>query len=115
MKKIVFVTNNLETGGVQISLLNLIKEIHSDFDITVLSLALKEDYKQLLPENLRLLGTGSPFKYFGFSQRELKNRPLMYIARFFWGSLVKAFGRSKTINLMSLFQKNMGDYDVAIS
>lgn len=115
MKRIVFVTNNMETGGVQISLLNLIKEIHNDFDITVLSLALKEEYKNLLPQNVRLIGADSPFRYFGFSQNELKNRPLMYIARFFWGSLVKVFGRSETIKLMSFFQKKVGDYDVAIS
>ena len=50
MKKLVFVTNNLETGGVQISLLNLIKEIHDDYEITVFSFVLKDEYEKLLPE-----------------------------------------------------------------
>ena len=115
MKKILFVTNNLETGGVQISLLNLIKEIHNDIDVTVCSFVLKDSYKKLLPVNVELIGTNSPFKFLGMSQGELKRTPLQYIERFFWGTLVKMFGRSKTIKLMLLFQKNIGEYDIAIS
>ena len=115
MKKILFVINNLETGGVQISLLNLIKELHNDFEITVFSFILKDEYRKLLPENVKLIGTKSPFKYLGISQGELRGEPIKYVSRFVWGSLVKLFGRSKTIKLMSLFQKDIGEYDAAIS
>lgn len=115
MKKLVFVTNNLETGGVQISLLNLIKEIHDDYEITVFSFVLKDEYEKLLPENVKLVGTNSPFKYLGLSQGELKNTPVKYISRFIWGTLVKILGRSRTISLMSLFQKKIKGYDYAVS
>ena len=37
MKKIIFVINNLETGGVQKSLQNLLKEIHNKYDINLLT------------------------------------------------------------------------------
>lgn len=115
MKKILFVTNNLETGGVQISLLNLIKEIHNDFDITVCSFCLKENYQTLLPENVKLIGTNSPFRFLGVSQNELKNKPLEFISRFVWGVLIKIFGRTRIIPLMSVFQKTIGEYDCAVS
>ncbi len=115
MKKILFVTNNLETGGVQISLLNLIKEIHTDFDITVCSFYLKENYRAMLPENVKLIGTKSPFRFFGVSQDELKKKPLDFVLRFFWGTLIKVFGRPRIIPLMSVFQKAIRGYDCAVS
>lgn len=115
MKKILFVTNNLETGGVQISLLNLVKEIHNDFDVTVCSFYLKDNYQALLPENVKLIGTNSPFRFLGVSQDELKNKPLEFILRFLWGVLIKIFGRTRIIPLMSVFQKTIGEYDCAVS
>ncbi len=115
MKKIVFVTNNLQIGGVQISLLNLIKEIHNDFDVTVLSFFCKDEYKELLPDNVKIIGLKSPFKYLGVSQGELKSKPLQYFFRAMWAVLVKLLGRSRTVSLMCLFQKKIGDYDVAVS
>ncbi len=115
MKKILFVTNNLETGGVQISLLNLIREIHNDYDVTVCSFYLKENYRALLPDNVKLIGTKSPFRFFGVSQDELKNKPLEFILRFVWGVLIKIFGRTRIIPLMSVFQKTIGEYNCAVS
>ena len=114
-EKIVFVTNNLQIGGVQISLLNLIKEIHNDFDVTVLSFFCKEEYKELLPANVKLVGLKSPFKFLGVSQGELKGRPFEYIVRSFWAFWVKLFGRSNAVKLMSFFQRKIGGYDVAVS
>ena len=36
MKKIIFVINNLEIGGVQISLINLLNEIKEKYDVSIL-------------------------------------------------------------------------------
>ena len=115
MKKIVFVINNLETGGVQTSLINLLKEIHKIFDITILFFNFKEEYKKKLPENVKILYIKSPFKYFGVSQKELKENKIEYFKRAFWAFLIKVFGRSNIINVMSLFQKKIGFYDCAVS
>lgn len=115
MKKIVFVINNLQTGGVQISLLNLLKEIHNEYDVTVLCFYCKDEYRTLFPDNVKLMGLNSPFRYFGVSQGELHSKPLQYAARAFWAVLTKVFGRSSAIKLMSLFQKKIGTYDCAIS
>ena len=45
MKKIIFVINNLGTGGVQTSLLNLLAEIHNFYDVTVLCFFVEKDTK----------------------------------------------------------------------
>lgn len=115
MKSIIFVINNLQTGGVQISLINLLKEIQKDYDVTVLSFYCKEEYRKLLPDHVRLIGVNSPFRYFGVSQGELRGKPVQYVIRAFWATLTKLFGRSFTIKLMSVFQRKIGTYDCAIS
>lgn len=115
MKKILFVINNLETGGVQISLQNLLREIHNYYDITVLSFFCKDEYRKLIPEDVKLIGLKSPFRFFGVSQNEVRKTPAKFIARAFWAVLTKLFGRSFVIKIMSLFQKKIGTYDCAIS
>ena len=115
MKKVVFVINNLEIGGVQISLLNLIREIYNFFDITVLTFYYKKEYELLLPKNVKLIHLNSPIKYLGVSQNQLKNKPLKYCTRAFWATLTKIFGRSFITKFMFIFQKKIGYYDYAIS
>ena len=36
MKKILIVNNNLDMGGIQKSLVNLVKEVYKEYDITLL-------------------------------------------------------------------------------
>lgn len=115
MKKIIIVINNLETGGVQNSLINLVKEIHDKYKVTVLSFANKPSYQHLLPPDVQLLEAKSPYKYLGFSQADMKGKPVDYIARIFWVILNKLCGRSKVIQLMNLFQNRIIGYDCAIS
>lgn len=115
MKKIIFVINNLQIGGVQISLLNLLNEIHNDYDVTVLSFYCNEEYQNLIPDNVHLIGLNSLYRYLGISQGELRKKPLQYAVRAFLATLTRLFGRSFTIKLMSLFQRTIGPYDCAIS
>mgnify|MGYP005758257105 CR=1 FL=1 len=115
MKKIIFVINNLETGGVQTSLINLVKEIHDKYNVTVLSFADKPSYQNLLPPDVQLLEAKSPYKYLGFSQADMKGKPVGYIARTFWVILNKLLGRTKVIQFMDHFQKRITGYDCAIS
>lgn len=115
MKKLLFVNNNLETGGVQISLLNLLNEIKDEYDITLLTFFYKETYKDILPKGIKLLTVKSPFRHFGMFKKDVKGKPFQFIARTFWWGLTKIFNRSFTIKLMSLFQKKIKGYDYAIS
>ena len=113
MKKIVFVINNFNTGGVQRSLLNLIKELHGMYEITVVSFSSPQI--GLLPSDVRVIALHSPFKYFGMSQDEMKSTPVQYVIRSFYAIVTKLFGRSFAIKLMLPFQKKIGEYDCAIS
>lgn len=115
MKKILFVNNNLETGGVQTSLINLLKEIHDTYDVSLLLFQYKEEYRKMLPENVKILTVKSSFKHFGMTAAEARKKPFAYVARAFWVFLSKMIGRSFAIRLMSLTQKKVGEYDYAIS
>lgn len=116
MKKVVFVINNLGTGGVQSSLLNLLAELKGNFHITVLCFDKRlKNSSNVLPPHVELVVPNSPFSYLGMSQGELRGKPAKYLARAFWALLTRFLGRSSTIQLMLPFQKKLGDYDCAIS
>ena len=115
MKKILFVINNLETGGVQKSLLNLLTEIHRQYDITLLTFWGNRAFEAQLPENVRLIKAKGPFRQLGLSAAHTKGHPFWYLERVFWMALTKLFGRSFAIQCMCVGRRRYGDYDVAIS
>lgn len=116
MKKVVFVINNLGTGGVQSSLLNLLAELKGKFHITVLCFDKRlKNSSNVLPPHVELVVPNSPFSYLGMSQGELRGKPAKYLARAFWAFFTKLLGRSFVIRMMLPFQKKLGDYDCAIS
>lgn len=117
MRNVIFVINNLGTGGVQSSLLNLLAELHEKYHITVLCFDERiKKASNVLPPNVDLVVANSPFRFFGVSQRELQGNPAKYLARACWTLLTKLFGRSFAIRMMLPFQKELGDYyDCAIS
>lgn len=116
MNNVIFVINNLGTGGVQISLLNLLAELNEKFHITVLCFDERlKSSSNVLPPHINLLVPSSPFRYLGISQGELRGKPTKYLARAFWAFLTKLLGRSFAIRMMLPFQRKLGDYDCAIS
>lgn len=115
MKKILIVINNLETGGVQTSLLNLLKEIGELYDVSLVIFHYKDEYRQLVPKNVKVIRLNSPFKHFGMSAKDAEGHPFVYTARAFWVLMTRIFGRSFVIRLMALRQKKLCEYDVAIS
>ena len=116
MNNVIFVINNLGTGGVQSSLLNLLAELNEKFHITVLCFdeRLKRS-SNILPPHIDLLVPSSPFRYLGISQGELRGKPIQYLARACWAFLTKLLGRSFVIRMMLPFQRRLGNYDCAIS
>ncbi len=116
MNNIIFVINNFATGGVQSSLLNLLAELNEKFHITVFCFDERlKNSPNIFPPHIDLLVPSSPFRYLGISQGELRGKPAKYLARAYWALLTKLFGRSFAIRMMLPFQKELGDYDCAIS
>ncbi len=115
MKKLIFVINNLEIGGVQKSLLNLLCEIHEQYDITLLTFYSNEEFEKLLPDNIKVIKTNSAFRQLGMSLKHVQHKPVLFVERLACVALTRLLGRSFVINLMCLGKKKYEGYDVAIS
>lgn len=116
MKKIIIVNNNMKIGGVQKSLSNLLWEIETDYDITLLLFSNKGELKNKIPSSVKVVESGGLFKFFGVSQNECNNSFKDYLLR---GLLVlhsRIFGRCRTAKLMLKREPKFTEhYDCAIS
>lgn len=114
-KKLLFVNNNMNIGGVQKSLCNLLKEIAKDYDITLFLFSATGEYMSEIPENVKITKCSGIYRYLGVSQNECKtftNR----IIRGCLAALTRVIGRDFVIKIMNVFQKSQKDvYDYSIS
>lgn len=116
MKKLLFVCNNMNMGGVQKSLCNLLWELEGLYDVTLVLFSQKGPLLKELPAYVKLLPVSGPFSLLGISQGECKGMPLRWLLRGFFALITRLFGRNAAIALMYPFQRKVpGQYDCAIA
>lgn len=114
-KNIIIINNNMKIGGVQKSLLNLVKEISKDNNVTLLLYAPVGAYMNMLPENVKTIDAGKIMSILGLSHSEAKRCGLGVISTFF-RAITKVLGFPLVIRLMMLFSRKIKtEYDIAIS
>lgn len=114
MKKILIVNNNMEVGGVQKSLSDLLWAIHDKYDVTLCLFAPEGAYMVQLPPNIRILCPKGPFRYLGRHQSLWRGADRLL--RGGYALLAKTFGRQAAMKVMLLLEKPLpGEYDCAIS
>lgn len=112
--KIIIVNNNMQLGGVQKALHNLLWEIHDRYDVTLLLFAPEGPYMEDLPGDIKVQTTGSLFRYLGVSQGQC--RGLDRIKRGVLAFLTKLLGRDRVMkSLLSSQEELEEEYDCAIS
>ena len=115
-QKVIFVNNNMDIGGVQKSLINLLNEIKYDFDITLLLFSDTGENIINIPSEVKVITTNSFFECLGVSQRESKKKKSLYFLRGFLALITKIFGRKYGMKLVLMSQKKLSEkYDFAIS
>lgn len=115
-KRILIVNNNMKIGGVQKSLINLLREISSLCDVTLFLFdgggALIND----VPDNVKILRGSFFTRVLGISHDEAKDAGFLTFAfRSLCAALTKIFGIKPVFSLLSHLQKTDGEYDAAIS
>lgn len=114
MKKILIVNNNMNIGGVQKSLYNLLWAIHGQYDVTLCLFCAKGDYIDKLPPTVRIVECRGLCRYLGISQGECHG-----IHKWIRGGLVVAtrvFGRNVIMKLVLAGEKKLpGHFDCAIA
>lgn len=115
MTKLLIVNNNMQVGGVQKSLYNLLWSLDpQEYEVTLLLFSKTGPYLQQLPDYVRVVESGGPFRYFGKSQGEYKGVAAM--VRGFWAAVSRLLGRSAAVQLMRIGQPKLNErYDCAVS
>lgn len=115
MKRILIVNNNLDMGGIQKSLVNLVKELHEEYDITLLLFSKSGSLLREIPENVKIITPQRVYKILGLERNALKKFPLLFILKAFLLIDAKKFSRRSAMKLLGLFQKRICGYDTVIS
>ena len=78
MKKILIVNNNLDMGGIQKSLINLLTELNGKYDITLLLFSKSGALLQDLPKNVKVITPNGCYRMLGLTKNELKKYPFLF-------------------------------------
>lgn len=114
-KKILIVNNNLDMGGIQKSLVNLVKEVYMDYDITLLLFSKSGSLLQEIPEEVKIVTPLKAYRILGLDRKELKKHPLLFALKAFMLMYAKRVSRRNAMKLLGMFQKEISGYDVVIS
>jgi len=114
MKKILIVNNNMHIGGVQKALVSLLWSVCEQYDITLLLFHNAGAYMQELPPQVRVITTSSAYRYLGMTKYDTLSAG-QRLKRSFFAGITRLFGRKYAVALMTLGQRKLKGYDVAIS
>lgn len=113
-KRILIVNNNMHIGGVQKALVNLLKEIHSAYSVTLLLFYRGGELLGEIPDDVEILTPSSLFRYWGMTRNDMKNGwDVAWRALF--AALHRILGRGGAFFLPRLLERRWRGYDVAIS
>jgi glycosyltransferase involved in cell wall biosynthesis len=115
MKKILIVNNNLDMGGIQKSLINLLTELNGKYDITLLLFSKSGALLQDLPKNVKVITPNGCYRMLGLTKNELKKYPFLFLLKAFLVKYTALSSRRSAMKILGLFQKKIRGYDAVIS
>ena len=115
MKKILIVNNNLDMGGIQKSLVNLVKEVYKEYDITLLLFSKSGSLLREIPETVKIITPLKGYRILGLEKKDLKKHPFLFALKASLLAYAKIFSRRSAMKLLGLFQKKIRGYDAVIS
>lgn len=114
--KLLFVCNNMHIGGIQKSLLNLLKEIAHTHDVSLFLFSPEGELMEEIPPEVKILRGNFQTRIMGLAQAEAKRKGLpTYLWRSFWVIVTRLFGSKASYGSLARMQKIPGEYDAAIS
>lgn len=113
-KRILIVNNNMHIGGVQKALVNLLKEIASEYEVTLLLFYKGGELLRDVPENVRVITACRVLRGWGATREDAGGLRLQ-LSRAFSAAITRVAGRKWICRILFPFQKKLRGYDVAIS
>lgn len=114
-KKILIVNNNLAMGGIQKSLVNLVKDACGEYDITLLLFSKSGALLNEIPDDVKILTPGRAYSIMGLEKEALKKHPDLFALKVLMIAYTKFFSRRNAMKLLGIFQKKIQGYDAVIS
>lgn len=116
MIRILIVIHNLEIGGIQKALLNMLQAIQSEYQIDLLVFSVKGQLTDHLPRGINVLSAPRLLSIFGENQKQVLNKSILLAC---FRLIMTAFARlvppSIVRSFILRFVPRFGNYDVAIS
>ena len=114
--KILIANNNMEIGGIQKALANLLEEISGKHSVTLMLFNKQGALVSEISENTNIIEGNIFTRILGMSQAQAKKCGLLtFIWRSMWVILTKLTGTKLSFGVLTKMQKLHGEYDVAIS
>lgn len=104
----------MHIGGVQKALVNLLKEIASEYEVTLLLFYKGGELLRDVPENVRVITACRVLRGWGATREDAAGLRLQ-LSRAFSAAITRAAGRKWICRILFPFQKKLRGYDVAIS
>lgn len=116
MARILIVDKSFAVGGIQTSLINMVKELKDKHEIDVLMFHNDGILKNRFPEGVKIIEPCFLMRLHGMTAAEAKKKGLFtYLMRMLTGVFDRLFTNRFSIWFALLFQKIMRGYDVAIA
>lgn len=115
MKKILIVNNNLDMGGIQRSLINLVRELYGEFDITLLLFSKSGALLGEVPEGVKVITPSAGYRVLGLDKKKLKKHPVLFGLKAFLSIYTRIFSRRSAMKILGLFQRKITGFDAVIS
>lgn len=115
-KSILIVNNNLEIGGIQKALVNLLREIHNQYDITLLLFHKHGELLKDVPISVKIIEANPLLSLLGVSFEQSKKMGYFYfLVRTGLSLFSKILGNRMPIAFLINTSRKTGTYDMAIS
>lgn len=116
MKKILIINKSFELGGIQSSMLNLVKELSKHYQVDLFIYKHKGPMRERLPENVCVLPVSWRVQALGLSFREALacGKPKLLVYRLFATVWTKLFSNKLPIGMALKKQEKLTGYDMAI-
>lgn len=117
MKKILIVCDSLRMGGIQKSLINFLNHIDtSKYNVDLFLFSKINDFEHNINPNIKIKSARGLLKIANYTNEYAKRKGIIFlIIRKIIAFLCLIFTSNFIYSLLFLFQKKIGDYDIAIS
>ncbi|MBO5147185.1 MAG: glycosyltransferase [Clostridia bacterium] len=115
-RKILLVDKSFAIGGIQSSLINMVKALGDKYEIHVLMFNNNGKLKKFFPKNIKVIEPNFLMRIHGMDVADAKKRGILtYLFRLITGVSDKLFTNRISLWFAMLFQKKIVGYDVAIA